>query len=153
MLRWWLRYSRLWLIATEARLTLRLNAWAARTLYLFFMGLLLFIGGLLCTASLLLWLSQLLGWATAFLLVGVLWVSAGLLWAWQGPRWLHRHFAQQEALYRLRLARAGMQLIQKQLAEAPSPSGLPPWLTPLLGLLWRGLRTSVFRKLRAWLRL
>lgn len=153
MFRWWLRYSRLWLIATEARLTLRLNTWAARTLHLFFVGLFLFVGGLFCSASLLLWLSRPLGWVSALLLVGGLWVSAALLLAWRGPRWLHRYFAQREALYRLRLAQAGMQLIQKRLAQEPPPLAFPPWLAPVFSWLWRSLRKSIFRKLRTWLRL
>ncbi len=151
MLRWWLRYSRLWLIATEARLTLRLNTWAARTLHLFLVALLLLIGGMLCSAGFLLWLGQLIGWVSALLLVGALWIGAGLLLAWRGPRWLHRYFAQHEALYRLRLAQAGMQLMQKYLTQEPSSPSLPAWLSPLLSLLWRSLRQNLFRKLRAWL--
>lgn len=151
MLRWWLRYGRLWLTATEARLTLQLNQWAARTLSLVLGATSLLIGGLLCTTAGLLWLSQQIGWVAALLLTGSFWLAIGLLLAWQGPKWLLRFFSPQEALYRLRLAKAGMQLIEKHLAERASPTPVPDWLQTLLSWAWRNLRRLLLRRLRAWL--
>ncbi|MCX7606071.1 MAG: hypothetical protein N2170_02235 [Bacteroidia bacterium] len=146
----WVRYAKFWLIAIEARTELILGRWLSRLITLLWVGMAVFIATLLCTAALVFWFAEKWGWVSAFLVASGLWLGGAFLIGWGAPRWLRNQFAYREALYRYRLARAGIRLMERggrQSVMASFPSLWGQWILPFV---WRMGKRWLMRKLRQW---
>ncbi len=144
MQRWLLRYARLWLTAAEARAELLIGRWAVRLLVGLAVGVTGGVALLLGTAAFIAWKGPLWGWPFTLALVAMAWLVVGVGAAYILPRMLSRAFRLEEAAYQLRLARAGLRLLEEKLppTEAPlSPlwQAARPWLAKLLQHLLRSL--------------
>lgn len=152
MERWLLRYARLWLIAAEARVELLLIRWVSRLLTL----LALLIGGIGVLIFLSLafysWKAPVWGAPLTFLTLAGLWLLGITAVGWFLPRSIHRFLPLHSATYRLRLARAGMRLIEEELESPPRPAappkGIPTWL---LAYFWNWGKRWLLRRLKQWL--
>ncbi|MEN2991951.1 MAG: hypothetical protein ABDH91_00150 [Bacteroidia bacterium] len=149
MPRWWLRYARLWIVALEARTELVLGRWAARILAVIFLGLALAFTLTLATLALIAVIAGFPRWSLAFGLAALIWMGFSWLLALFLPRWLYRRLMARQSLYRLRLAQAGMRLIEKTATPPPTePSALLNLLPSLLPILWKKV---IWPILRRWL--
>lgn len=140
----WLRYLRLWSAALEARLEIALTRWGCRMLHFLLIVAAMGIALLLATAGLIAWIVGTSEWAIAFIGAAGFWLTLGVLFWVLGRRILYALLTPRSALYRLRLAQAGLRLIETKLATAsPSSLALSPfrWLSQIAGRwLWYTLR-------------
>ncbi|RMF53157.1 MAG: hypothetical protein D6750_01270 [Bacteroidetes bacterium] len=144
MQRWLLRYARLWLNAAEARAELVVGRWAVRLLVGLAVGVAVGVALLLATAAFVAWKGPLWGWSFTLGLVAAVWLLVGVGTAYVLPRVLYRAFRLEEAAYRLRLARAGLRLLEEKLPPTEAPlaplwQAAWPWLAKLLQRLLRSL--------------
>lgn len=143
----WLRYLRLWGIALEARMEIVLSRWTARVLRLVLLTLTGGVAMLSLTGAVIAWSAGSGDWGKGFLIGACLWGSLFLLIWLFGQGWLRRALLPHDAAYRLRLAQAGMRLIERSPMPATS-QGILTGLYPYLGrFVWQIVR----RWLRRWI--
>lgn len=147
---WFFRYVRLWVRASEARAELLVSRWVGRLLAWIAA---LFAGGialLLATVAFILWVGDSLGWAGAFVIGALIWIGLAGIGFWIIPRAVRSSRLVQDALYRMKLAQAGMRLLEKRLSP-PESDASPPWLSAAYTFLGRWLSRWILRLVRKWL--
>lgn len=149
MQRWLLRYARFWLTAAEARAELLIGRWAVRLLVGFAIGVAIGVALLSATAAFVAWKGPVWGWPFTLALVAAVWLGIGIGAAYVLPRLLYRAFRLEEAAYRMRLARAGMRLLEEKLPPTEAPLAplwqiALPWLTKFLQRFFRSLLKKWF---------
>ncbi|MCS7152752.1 MAG: hypothetical protein N2253_02745 [Bacteroidia bacterium] len=141
----WLRYIRLLSIVVEARIEIALSRWSARVLSLLISAI---AGGMalfFAAVGLAAWVAGAANWGKGFLVGAGLWAVILILQLTYGQVWLRRRLTPQEALYRLRLAQAGIRLIEKSLRP-------PAFSSLLVSNLYRYLGNLIWSLIRRWLR-
>lgn len=147
MQRWFLRYARFWLTAAEARAELLAGRWILRLIVGLGVGLTLFVALMLATAAFIAWKGPLWGWPFTFALMAITWLLIGVGVAYLLPRLLYRALRLEGAAYRLRLASAGMRLLEEKLSPTEAPWA-PLWQTalPWLAKLLQRFLQSLLKK-------
>ncbi|MCS7298143.1 MAG: hypothetical protein RMK19_08615 [Bacteroidia bacterium] len=141
----WLRYLRLWGIMLEARIEMVLLRWTVRVVSLF---LIIGAGGLmllLLTAGVISWIGGAERWAFGFWTGAALWGGIAVLIGVFGGSSLRRALPWQPASYRLRLAQAGLRLIEQRAFQSLSAR-------PILALLYQYLGRFLWQIALRWLR-
>ncbi|MCS7188815.1 MAG: phage holin family protein [Bacteroidia bacterium] len=149
---WWVRYLKFWIIFIEAKAELAVGRWATRMLTILGVGIASLFAAILWSSALLFWLSQRWGWPAAGILVGSFWLLGAFLMAWWGPKWIQRRLLLKEVIYRLRLAQAAMQLMEKTYFPKERKQRISASIaTLLIPLVWSWGRRWIMKKIKRWI--